>query len=363
MNIHVRILQRTITAEFYRANAMFFLVVLGLCFGFMSGVEHMALAGFFVSSLWLTLIPIGVWVIYTLKVIAYNRNEVTIAQNTFLFSLPLIGGWLSCVVVAVGQLAPALVYGLFLAATALKAQQVMIFGIITTTLVSLTVVATFHLHRILVNPEKEETTPKPVRWLDRKFTKPGPWILTEGILRSQPGLIFTTKFIACLLIYATVQLYLDDVYDARLYLMATCVVFSANLVLVYHYQRFEVAQLLLMRSLPFSFGKRITTFIAVMLILCFPEIAMLATNLPEYLSFRFYFLGVLFGLSLVLFGYGALYVRDATFDDFTRWIFFVSMGLLLLILFGVPVWAMAMVQLSLGTYLLNKHYYSFELNT
>jgi hypothetical protein len=118
-----------------------------------------------------------------------------------------------------------------------------------------------------------------------------------------------------------------------------------------------------MRSLPLSFGRRIGTFVATIIILCFPEIAMLATNLPSNIGVQFYLSAISFGISLALFGYGALYVRDATFDDFTRWIFFVSMGLLLLILFGVPVWAIAAAQVGLGIYLLYKHYYSFELNT
>ena len=76
MNNHAKVLSRTLTTEFYRANAMFFLVVIGFCFGFMRGTEHLALAGFFVSSVWLAMIPIGVWIIYTIKVIMYNNREV-----------------------------------------------------------------------------------------------------------------------------------------------------------------------------------------------------------------------------------------------------------------------------------------------
>jgi hypothetical protein len=90
---------------------------------------------------------------------------------------------------------------------------------------------------------------------------------------------------------------------------------------------------------------------------------MLATNLPAYINAKFYLFAIIFGLSMAVFAYGALYVRDATFDDFTKWIFFVSMGLLLLILFSVPVWTLAIVQVMLGVYLLHKNYYSFEPNT
>jgi hypothetical protein len=363
MSVHVRILSRTLTTEYYRANAMFFLVVLGLCFGFMSGKEHAALAGFFVSSLWLTLIPITAWVVYTLKVIAYNKVEVRNERNAFLYSLPMIGGWLPCIMVAIGELAPAIIYGSFLGLFALQAQQVLAFLAITISLPVLIFTTVIFLHRNLLQPAKEQSTPKPVRWLDRRFAKRGTWILTEGILRSQPGLIFTVKFAGCSIIYGVAQLYLYDIYDERLYLMAACAIFSANLSVVYQYQRFEVAQLLLMRSLPLSFGRRVGTFAGTMFILCFPEIAILATNLPSHIGVQSYVSAVLFGFSLLLFGYGALYVRDATFDDFTRWIFFVTMGLLLLILFSVPVWTLSIAQLALGIYLLHRNFYSFEIDT
>jgi hypothetical protein len=339
---------------------MFFLVVLGLCFGFMSGIEHMALAGFFVSSFWLVLIPVSVWILYALKVIAYNKVEVQNERNTFLYSLPLAGGWIPCVVVALGEFAPALAYGMFLAAFALKTQQWFIFVVIISALLLSTLAIVLALHRALASPSNEETTSRPVRWLDKRFTKPAAWILTEGILRSQPGMIFTIKLASCAVVYGSTQLYLYDTYDARLYLMSACAIFSANLAVVYRYQRFEVAQLLLMRSLPLSFGRRIGTFSVTMCILCFPEIAILGTNLPSYIEPKFYAYAIVFGFSLTLFGYGALYVRDSTFDDFTRWIFFVSMGLVLLILFSVPVLLLAGIQLLLGGYLLHMHYYSFE---
>jgi hypothetical protein len=366
MNIHATILSRTVTAEFYRANAMFFLVVMGLCFGFMSGVEHMALAGFFVSSVWLVLIPIGVWIIYTLKIMAYNRSETRVERNWFLYSLPLLNlpqRIFPSVVVATGQLAPAMAYGLFVAMMAFKQHQYIELSMIVSALLTLLVITTWHLDRLLVFPAKEESTSLPVRWLDKQFSKAMTWMFTEGVVRLQPGLMYITKLATCLVIFGATQLYEYDVYDERLYMMTACVAFSANLALVFQYQRFEVVQLLLIRSLPIAFTKRVGSFIVAMMILCFPETAMLITNLPAYLAVKFYFYSLFFGIALMLMGYGALYVRDATFDNFTRWIFFVTMGLLLLILFAVPVWLMGIVLGASGIFLLKRNYYSFEVRT
>ena len=148
MIIHNRILSRTLTTEFYRANAMFFLVVMGFCFGFMRGAEHMALAGYFVSSPWLVLIPISVWVVYSLKVVSYNRDEVNTERNEFLYSIPLLPfneKIVACLTVCSGQLAPALAYGSFLFLIALKSLHVIECALILIALVSLTAITTHQL--------------------------------------------------------------------------------------------------------------------------------------------------------------------------------------------------------------------------
>ncbi|HMJ68905.1 MAG TPA: hypothetical protein VK508_08420 [Cyclobacteriaceae bacterium] len=366
MSIHGTVTTRTLTAEFYRVNAMFFLVAMGFCFGFMSGVEHIALAGYFVSSVWLVMIPVGVWIAYTRKVILYNKGEIRTDRNAFLTSLPLLPLPLKvyiCLVVAAGQLMPAITYGLFLTGMALKTGQFIIIMIIVPVLIVLIIGVAWSIHSTLVHPEKEAIVSSPVRWLDRRMTKPLAWMFTEGVVRIQPGLIYATKIVTCLIIYGVTQLYLYDTYDARLYSMAACAVFSANLALVYQYHRFEVVHLLLLRSLPLRLSTRIGSFVVTMGVLCFPEIAMLATNLPVALGVQHYFFVIAFGFSLMIFGYGALYVRDATFDAFTRWIFFVGMGWTMLILFGVPLIAGAAVHVALGGYLLTKHLYRFEPNT
>ncbi|MEI9920676.1 MAG: hypothetical protein WDO14_18070 [Bacteroidota bacterium] len=360
MNNFSQVLTRTLTTEFYRVNAMFFLVAIGFCFGFMRGVEHIALAGFFVGSPWLAMIPVGVWILYTIKVVIYNRREVKFEKNWFLYSLPLGNAIPAYVTVAVGQLAPIIAYGSFLFFFALKQQQWLVMSIILVSLGSMIIITTWRLGHSLTYPLHEKSTPTPIRKLDQLFAKPAAWIFSEGIVRSQPGMVYVTKIVACLVIYGATQLYLYDQYDERLYLMAACAAFSANLALVFQYQKLEVVDLMMFRSLPIPFTNRMITFVVTMLILCFPEIAILATNRPEYLSITNYFSAILFGISLLLAGYGKLYVRSIDFDSFTRQIFFVSMGLLLTILFKVPILVATGILFVAGFILIKKNYYYFQ---
>lgn len=363
MNIHVKVATRVLTAEFYISNAMFFLLAIAFCFGFLRGVEHIALAGYFVSSVWLALVPIGIWMAYTFKVVMYNNRELRADQNRFLNSLPLLSSsqrTYTYMAVSVGQLLPALAYGLFLVLFAVKQGQWNISLLIVVTLAFLTSWTAWSIHRSLVHPEKEASTARAIRQLDRMMAKPLAWMFIEGIVRQRPGLVYSTKIATCLVAYGVSQLYLYEDYDARLYSMMACAVFSANLAIVYQYQRFEIVHLLL-RSLPLSFARRILSLTITTAVLCFPEITMLATNLPDNLAIQHYFFAIVFGLSLMIMGYGALYVRDATFDSFTRWIFFVSMGWIVMILFGVPLLAGAVVHVLLGIFLLKRHFYSFEV--
>lgn len=360
MSNHSTILSRTLTTEFYRANAMFFLVVIGFAFGFMRGAEHMALAGFFVSSLWLAMIPVGVWILYTIKVILYNKREVKFERNWFLYSLPLTNAFPAYTTVAFGELAPAIAYGAFLSAFALKEGQFHVLAVIVISLMSLVGIITWQLQHSLTYPHREKTTPKPVRKLDQLLSKPLAWMFVEGIVRSQPGMIYVTKIVSCLVIYGATQLYLFDQYDERLYLMSACAAFSANLALVFQYQKFEVVDLVMLGSLPIPSSKRISTFIIAMAFLCFPEMAILATNRPAYLSINYYFSAITFGLSLLIAGYGKLYVRSIDFDSFTRQVFFVAMGLILMILFKIPVVILSVILSITGFILLNRRYYSFQ---
>jgi hypothetical protein len=360
MNNHPSVLSRTLTTEFYRANAMFFLVVIGFCFGFMRGAEHVALAGSLVSSLWLVMIPVGVWIVYTIKVIIYNKREVKFERNWFLYSLPLTNAFPAYITVATGQLAPAIAYGVFLAMFALKQQQFTVLAVILTSMALLTIITVLQLHRSLKYPHREKSTPIPVRKLDQLFAKPAAWMFIEGIVRSQPGMIYVTKIVSCLVIYGATQLYLFDRYDERLYWMSACAAFSANLALVFQYQKFEVVDLMMFRSLPISYIKRTATFVITMAFLCFPEIAILATNRPEYLVMENYFSAITFGLSLLIAGYGSLYIRSIDFDSFTRRVFFAAMGLILMILFGVPLWIPSLVLVVTGLVSIRRHYYFYQ---
>ncbi len=363
MKLELIILPRILTVEFYRVNTAFFLMVLGVAAGFMRTPEHLALAGFFVSSPWAMTIPILVWTFYTFKIILFNRAELAVPRNHFVHHVALLGSfrkWRTYATVAFGQMAPALAYGIFVGSVGIAADQYLTPAIACVALVVMTSLVALTIARTLERPIPEHVLNTLSLWLDQHLAKPLVWIFTTGTLQLQPGLFYATKLFTALLVFGTSRLYLFDDYDGRLYAMGGCFAFGANLTLVFQYQRFELIKFPLLRSLPIGSVRRITTFVLSMAILCFPEIAMLATYLPSQLTWHHYLLLITFGFSLVILGFGSLYQRPMSFDTFTRWVFFVTMGCFLSILFKLPIWVLTVACTTVGIYWLATRYYGFE---
>jgi hypothetical protein len=67
LNTTVKPLMKLFVRVFYQENATFFLFVVGLAGGFMSDVEHTALAQFFISKIYLIAIPASFWILYAIK--------------------------------------------------------------------------------------------------------------------------------------------------------------------------------------------------------------------------------------------------------------------------------------------------------
>ncbi|HEY0740508.1 MAG TPA: hypothetical protein VGD40_03565, partial [Chryseosolibacter sp.] len=147
--------------EFYRLNAGFFIVVITLTFGFMSGKEHKALAEFFVASPLLSLIPISVWLLYTFKVILFNRQRMVLAENVFLFNTSLLYRRQQLVAACqavFAQLMPIIVYAVFLFVTALRNNFLQSFLLLFAAVIVLVAISSLMLIQTFKTPVPEFRT-------------------------------------------------------------------------------------------------------------------------------------------------------------------------------------------------------------
>jgi len=359
----LKIAYRVFALSFYRDNMTLFVLVIGLGGGFMSGREHMALAQFFVSSPILLLVPVAVWIVYTLKISGHNTAMLKRSENTFLFDtiiLPKSKQWILIGSIAFAQFAPAFFYALFLVAVAVGTQQMdSALQVAGYSLVLYWLIA-FHLLYLLRHPNPDKKISTLVRLVNRSFRRPYFLLRLEWILRKQTWTFIGTKTFGVLLLLGTLLLYTTDDYDYRILAMTLAIISSIHAQLVYELHRFDNFHFSLVRQLPLSFLKRISSTCGTIAWMLVPEIIILFKFFPLTLPATIMLEGFFFMMGLAVCFYGYLYRRDLGTESAMRKVFLVSMVLIVIILFEVPLWLLATMSIAAGFYWMNKYYYWFE---
>lgn len=363
MKIVIHILQRVFVREFYNSNAAFFLLVLGFCFGFMSGAEHNALAEYFVNSRLMLFFPIVVWTFYTLKIIVFNKRVLVSPRNEFIYNFTLLNPitqWLSAGSVILIQLMPVIGYGTFLAITAIRYNLILpiLFLLLAVLLFALVAVILFIRNIKTLNNEKSTTSLNKLFniTLKRSYAQ----FFIEWLIRNDIITFLTTKFFCYLIIWGVIMLYSTDVYDARLLGIGLTIAFAGNLALIFQFQRFENYHFSMIRNLPLSLVKRLLNFLLVFILICAPELGLLLTTFPKNLAVFDLIQLIFFSVSVITLLYTTLYIKDIDLEKFTRRTFLTSMLWIVLILFKVPIGLIGIVNLVIGMALFKMYYYTFE---
>lgn len=363
MSITHTILQKVFVREFYRSNASFFLLVIGLAGGFMRSYDHIALAEFFISS-WLTmLIPLAVWALYTLKVINFNLELMVRPEQDFIFHfnlLPRRGQWLSMLACCALQLVPAFLYGLFLVALAAKYQFYLSAFLGTTGLIVLLLYVSWRTLNGLNHPHPDSKPPALNEYINKTFTKPYPVFFIEWVIRRETLLVIGSTLFSIIILLGVLNLYNTDVYDFRLLAIGLVVVAGAMVQLIQLAHRFENFHFNIMRGLPLSMPRRVVLTVTTHLLLLLPIFGILITRFPSQLSFVTLLESLLFLLATILFWNGILYQRDRDLEALMKLVFGVSIVLIILILFKTPLLVLASLKFVIGLYLWMKYYYRFE---
>ena len=364
MKVLHTIFNRVFTVEFYRLNALFFLLSIGLAFGFMSGREHMALAEFIIGSPLLTLVPFAVWVLYGIKIYSFNKQVCQAREISFVHSVSLLPRHTQIAVslsVIINQFMPALLYGMFLISMALHHTLPYAALSLTISLILPLAGLTFFLHQQMQFPQLERKTYFLKKWMDRTFEKPFTQFFAEWLCRKQPGLFIITKLFSAILLFAISQLYRYDEYDNRLMAMGCVLGFAANLAIVYQYVLFENHILSLLRNLPLPWTRRMLLFLSAMLVLNLPELLVLTRTFPDALGYYNLFEMMVSSFILLMGGYSYLLRKNITFESFTGHIFIFSFVVLIAILYKVPLLLLSGLALGASLYVYPKYFYNFEI--
>jgi len=356
-------LNRTVAAEFYSQNSGFFLLCGTLAFGFMSGAEHKALAQFFVSGPSTLAVPVGIWLLYTLKVIRFNGAQLHLPSNRFLFTaqfLPRHQLWLICAQSFGVQLFPVFAYGLYLMTMASSLTKTCSVITIVLALLGCLCFGTFVMYKSLGNPHREFRTSVVTRFFDQRIIRPWVQVYVEWLLRMKPLKISGLKMVTCLLLFGVIALYDYENYDWRLLAMAVTFAGIANVFIVFPMVAFEHTHIGWIKNIPLTRGRRFMTLITASVFFLLPEFIVLARNFPVNLDIQWLLVNVMYLVSLMAFFLGLLHITASPIESITKRSFLILVVLLILILFKIHPIALAFVNTATGYTLFRKHYYSFE---
>ena len=363
MSALTNVFRKVFVREFYRLNAGFFIVVITLTFGFMSGREHKALAEFFVASPLLSLIPISVWIIYSIKVILFNRQRLQLAENIFLFntSLQSFTQQTLCASQALFmQLMPVVLYGIFLCVMALKYAFYNSLVTIIAGMIVLQIGSTLILVRSLKTPIREFKTSALKTFIDKHTVRPLWWIYIVTVLRQEPFLFLGTKIFTGLLLFAVTQLYIGETYDARLLAMAATFAGIGNYMVMMPLQLFDFRYFILMRSLPVKLAGRWATLALIASIFVLPEAILIVKYAPSIpMSDLMSILALIPALALTV--YAMLYLKFDNEETLGRITFGMAIAHVILILFKVPIFVFVIINLTVASTIFTLRYYKFEL--
>ena len=85
-----KVLIRVLIKEFYQSNAGFFLVTIGLLFGFLKTPQHIDIAAALASTPIYYLIPMALWSLYASKTYFFVHRIKKIPSNSFLTDFVLL---------------------------------------------------------------------------------------------------------------------------------------------------------------------------------------------------------------------------------------------------------------------------------
>lgn len=330
----------------------------------MGGYEHLMLAGYFVSSVVTLLIPFGVWLLYLIKIMAFNRQVVIAAENQFLDNIvltPRLLKFITFTFTVLNQLTPALLYGMFLMITAYRFNKPLSIVYILGMFLVLTAGGVIILNYLFIFKYHEKSSWAFKRFLDKRWTKPYILQCIEWLIRKQLLGIFGAKVASYCILFSASYLYKTDTYDWRLIAFASVFAFSFNYTVVDTLFKFENNFLQWMRNLPFSRARRFTTSTFILLLFLIPEIVVIIRYFPHNLDAFYIIQLILFGYSIQSLFYACLFAPMARSENFTRVLFAISIVWIILILSGTSLFILTGGNVLLSVLIYSRYFYTYVL--
>lgn len=335
-----KVLVKTIVKEFYKENAGFFLIALGLGFGFLKTPQHIDIASALAFRPLYYLIPMTLWVLYTIKALNFTGRIKRLPHNGFLTYLnALEGKRLKPLVVFIQLLLliPILGYSLFMTIIAVDLQQNYSVLILITFNGLLLMASAHFLYLQLIKPIDTKTS----RYVGNQanvLPKTFSFLLIHHLLHRHSVSLILTKIFSFALILGATAIFNIEAVDFRYLALGVLLSSAVHANFSYRHHEFERTSLLLYRNLPTgkinSFAQGILTY----LLLSIPEVLVFFGNNVQRVD-----LINLIQIILLLPVISVLHytmMQHMTFDmeRYYKYVFFLTAFLFFVILGHVPIY-------------------------
>ncbi|RRB04594.1 hypothetical protein [Larkinella rosea] len=350
--------EKLLVRQFFLQNTGLFLVVLMLSFGFLSSVEHIALATYALHDPAFLAIYVLIWAIYAVYALRFSLQLFQTNDLLQFFRLvPPMKRILMLYLLHLQLLTPVIFYAGFMLWVGSKQQTTLANGLVILVVGLLSLLPLPFVERALRNPNPEQFTGNLGAWLRQRLSTPYGLFFIRYLFRDQPATLFLSKTGSCLVMIGVLALYPTDDYDIRLLSlgMLLSAVFHAGI--VFEFYQFEATQLLLLRNLPLSLTRRLLNYIGIVALIISPEAVLLLYNHPGDVSIPDVTGVWAFGLSLLLLQYVTLLSRHHDRDRFMGRLFWPIIGYFLLIMYHLPAWGLSIAGLAVAAILFFRTYY------
>lgn len=360
-----RIFNLTIIREYYRQNTVFIFAVMMFAFGFLRAIEHITFirnALRYPSILGAVFIA---WALHGLKVTLFTLRQLEARQNEFLYHarlFPKFKRFLAFCLLQLSLIQLTFLYSLGMLKFAIEDSRWLEGGCIMACNAALIIIGAFVYEYKIGRPNSAQIKSRPIRQFMARFRTPAYLFFIRYLFSKQPVLLLITKLFCCLVLIGVCNLYPTDDYDERLLALSGLLVAAGHTVFCQQYFIFENRFLLIARNLPLSSTYRLLIYSAAYFSLLLPEIIVLARNLPAGVDYTYMIFLIMFILSLIFLNHHVQYINNVSHDAFMQRLFFTGILFLLLIMFKIPVFLMAIINFSIATYVFKKHFFLSEFN-
>ncbi|MBC7891845.1 MAG: hypothetical protein H7Y12_06520 [Sphingobacteriaceae bacterium] len=339
-----RLIYRCLVVEFYQRNIGLLLVVLLLAGGFLSSVEHIALARYAMQLPLVLGVYGALWALYALKTVQFVRQTLHDPAFEILFFLRLVPArtrWLVLAGAQVALLGPVLGYAVFVMAYGYAPGAEWALATVPGFLILLLLAAVNRYDAWLKNPHADQRRRSLSAWVTRRWQQPYPLFFIQHVLRAEPVLLVLTKLGAGFVLWGVCRLYPTDDYDGRLISLGVLLAAAMQGPILVAWKTFEDQKLLFLRNLPFSLSQRAGFYLLTAALLWLPETLLLLRYRPDGVSWGFQLGVAVFGLSLNALFFSSLFGKNRSLEELMPRLFWGVIVGFFLIMFRVPVEGLA----------------------